>query len=114
MLYNCIKMNEALISIQETLNILKLNIKEQKEEIQKVMLEQQKKEEKKQSMNYWIERYKELTLLKMENKIKLMKMNNNKKNISNQLSYITGIMEEIHEKENNELNVDMLEDFLSI
>ncbi len=107
-------MNQVLISIQSTLDKLKLNIKEQKEEIEKVMLEQQKKQEEKQSMNYWIEKYKELTLLKMENKIKLMKMNNNNKNISNQLSYITGIMEEIHEKENNELNMDMLEDFLSI
>lgn len=114
MLYKCIKMNDLFISIHETLNKLKFNIKEQKEDIQKLMVEQNKKDEEKQSIEYWIKRYKELTLLKMDNKIKLMKMNNNKKNISNELLYINGIIEEIHEKDNNELNINMLEDFLSI
>ena len=107
-------MEQVLKDIQETMDLLKQNIKEQKEDIVKMIEEQKKKDEEKQSLDYWIERYKKLTILKMENKIKLMKINQNKKNITNELSYINGIMEEIHEKENNDLNVVMLEDFLLI
>ncbi len=107
-----ISINEIIKDIKETLEKLNLNIKQQKKDVIKIIEKQKKEDEKKQSLNCWIEKYKKLTIIKMKNKINLMKMNQYNKNISNELSYIDGIIKEIHKKENNDLNINMLEDFL--
>lgn len=107
-----ISINEIIKDIKETLEKLNLNIKQQKKDVIKIIEKQKKEDEEKQSLNCWIEKYKKLTIIKMKNKINLMKMNQYNKNISNELSYIDGIIKEIHKKENNDLNINMLEDFL--
>lgn len=107
-----ISINEIIKDMKETLEKLNLNIKQQKKDIIKIIEKQKKEDEEKQSLNCWIEKYKKLTIIKMKNKINLMKMNQYNKNISNELSYIDGIIKEIHKKENNDLNINMLEDFL--
>ncbi len=108
-------MNTKLINeMQETLNQLKNILKEQKEDIIKLIEEEKKKEQIKKDYKINIEEYIKYNQLKTLNDLDKIKVKENDKYFKEKIQHSKSMINEIHSSKYNKIIINNLEDFISI
>tara|TARA_R110000803_G_C11875425_1_gene309027 strand:+ start:66 stop:389 length:324 start_codon:yes stop_codon:yes gene_type:complete len=107
-------MEKILNEMQETLNKLKSVLKEQKDCIDILMKEQEKKEQMKKDYKLNIENYIKYNQLKTLNDLDKRKVKENDKLYREQIQHSKMVIDEIYKKNYNKTIMNNLEGFISI
>jgi len=112
-------MDTKLINeMQETLNQLKNILKEQKEDIIRLIEEEKRKEKKKEQIKkdyrINIEEYIKYNQLKTLNDLDKIKVKENDKYFKEKIQHSKSMINEIHSSKYNKIIINNLEDFISI
>ena len=107
-------MEKILNEMQETLNKLKSVLKEQKDCIDILMKEQEKKEQMKKDYKLNIENYIKYNQLKTLNDLDKRKVKENDKLYREQIQHSKMVIDEIYKKNYNKTIINNLEGFISI
>lgn len=108
-------MNTKLINeMQETLNQLKKVLREQKEDIVKLIEEEKKKVRIKKDYRENIKEYIKYNQLKTLNDLDKIKVKENDKYFKEKIQHSKSMINEIHSSKYNKIIINNLEDYISI
>ena len=108
-------MNTKLINeMQETLNQLKKVLREQKEDIVKLIEEEKKKVRIKKDYKENIKEYIKYNQLKTLNDLDKIKVKENDKYFKEKIQHSKSMINEIHSSKYNKIIINNLEDYISI